>query len=122
MFPAPTTIASSTPCCCTSTISPATVSIRSRSSPYSFSPISASPESLSSTRLKTARAGWATSLERTATRAPSGHAVARLLPGGSLTELEPLEFEHFGALLAEHLSDGLRRLVNPGLVDEHLLG
>src|SRR5204863_84697 len=40
-----------------SMISPATESIRSPSSPYSFSPISDSPESFRRTRLKTARAG-----------------------------------------------------------------
>src|SRR3954452_8608866 len=41
---------------------------------------------------------------------------------GHLTELEALELEHLGALLPEHVSDGLRGLVDPRLVDEHLLG
>src|SRR4051794_38025204 len=38
-----------------------------------------------------------------------------------LSQLEPLELEHLGALFAEHVADGLRRLVDPRLVDEHLL-
>src|SRR5438034_5400360 len=122
MFPAPRTIASSTSCCCTSMISPATESIRSPSSPYSLSPISDSPESFRRTRLKTARAGSeTTSSELRVTSAPSGDSVSpRALPGGALTELEALELEHLCSLFVEHVPDGFRSLVDPRLVDEHL--
>src|SRR6266511_2570104 len=62
MFPPPTTIATSTPVDCTSTISAASASIVGRSIPNSRSPMSASPETLSRMRLNTgasapARAG-----------------------------------------------------------------
>src|SRR5690348_17727278 len=97
MFPAPTTIASSTPCCWSSDLSPAIASIRSRSRPYSLAPISASPESFRRTRPKTACAGSET--------ASSEPAVVTLVP---LTELEPLELEHLGALVAEDLAHRFR--------------
>src|SRR4051794_9971244 len=51
MLPAPTTIASSTPCSWTRAISAATARTRSGSVPYSSEPIRDSPESLSRTRL-----------------------------------------------------------------------
>jgi hypothetical protein len=75
MFPAPTTIAVSTPEVCTSTISCAIASIVARSMPYSRSPISDSPESFSRMRRKTGRssvAGVAASSEETVIgRAPA---------------------------------------------------
>src|ERR1035441_1460592 len=52
MFPAPTTIATSTPWSRTALTCRATAATRSGSVPYSSSPISASPESFSSMRLK----------------------------------------------------------------------
>src|ERR1700760_2169906 len=52
MLPAPTTIATSTPCCCTAATWRATAATRSGSVPNSSVPISASPESFSRIRLK----------------------------------------------------------------------
>src|SRR2546430_1853918 len=111
MFPAPTTIASSTACCWTSTICPAMASIRSRSRPYSLAPISASPESFRRMRPNTACAGSETT--------SSEPAVVTLVP---LTELKPLELEHLGALVAEDLAHRFRRFVDPGLLCQHLFG
>src|SRR5215217_9091901 len=54
MFPAPTTIATSTPRSWTCLIWPATAATRSGSVPYSSAPMRASPESLSRTLWKTA--------------------------------------------------------------------
>src|SRR5919201_3329776 len=107
MFPAPTTIAISTPLACTSTISSATASIVSRSIPYSRSPISDSPESFSRMRRNTA------CVPGTAARVSSDWTVI------SADEREALELEHFCALFVEHLSHRLSGVVDPLLFGQH---
>src|SRR5919201_3618384 len=101
MFPAPTTIAISTPLVCTSTISSATASIVSRSIPYSSPPISDSPESLSRIRLKTGRGA----------RAPAS--VSSEETAISADEREALELQHLCALFVEHFPHGLAGVVDP---------
>src|SRR5438034_4792768 len=111
MFPAPTTSASSTPVVCTSVISSATASIVSRSRPYSRSPMSDSPESLSRIRRKTD----AVSLGAAAVSSDW------IVTGAPLTaQLEALELEHLGALVAQCVADLLGRVVDPVLLDEHV--
>src|ERR671937_2824260 len=107
MFPAPTTIAISTPLVHTSTISSATASIVSRSIPYSRSPIRHSPESFSRMRRKT------TCVPGTAARVSSDWTVI------SADERETLELEHFCALFVEHLSHRLPGVVDPLLFGQH---
>src|SRR5687768_21048 len=93
MFPAPTTIAISTPRSWSSATSSAMRSTSWRSTPYSLSPINASPESFSSTRWK---AG---------------------LPLGELAgKGEAAVVEHLELMLLERLRDGLARVVDPVLV------
>src|SRR5918999_3738 len=96
MFPAPTTIAISTPRSWSSRISPAIRSTSFRSRPYSFSPISASPESFSRTRRKAA------------------------LPSCSCKSL-PVVLDDLQLMLLERLRDGLAGVVDPLLVGkDHL--
>src|ERR687895_524524 len=96
MFPAPTTIAISTPRSWSSRISPAIRSTSFRSRPYSFSPISASPESFSRTRRKAAP------------------------PSCSCKSL-PVVLEDLQLMLLERLRDGLAGVVDPLLVGkDHL--
>src|ERR671922_841331 len=97
MFPAPTTIAISTPRSCTSLISRAIRSTSRRSRPYSCSPISASPDSFMSTRPKTG-----------------------LAPSPSARKGVPDEFEHLRVLLLERLPDRLA-VVDPLLVGQDVL-
>src|ERR671923_40381 len=97
MFPAPTTIAISTPRSCTSLISRAIRSTSRRSRPYSCSPISASPESFRSTRPKTGRAPFPSTRK-------------------GVTD----EVEHLGVLLVQRLPDR-RAVVDPFLVEQHVL-
>src|SRR5829696_5076295 len=97
MFPAPTTIAISTPWPWSSTISAAMRSTSWRSRPYSLSPIRASPESFSSTRLN---AG---------------------LPLCSACKGVALVLEHLELVLLERLGDGLARVVDPLLVGQDAL-
>src|SRR6478672_8034342 len=133
MFPAPTTMAISTPDACTSTISSATVSIVPRSSPYSRAPISDSPESFSRIRLKTGPPASAAASSvcgcavmrglRQLRRGPpqARTAVPPAIPGrvaSSSGQGEPLELEHLGPLFAQRLAHGLARVVDPRLVDE----
>src|SRR5215207_177411 len=94
MFPAPTTIAISTPCSWSSAISVAICSTSCRSSPYSLSPIRASPDSFSRMRRK---AG-----------------LPLCLPGKGVT----LVLENFELMLLERLGDGLARVVDPLLVGQ----
>src|SRR4051795_3704270 len=109
MFPAPITIATSTPASWTPAISRASPSTVGRSSPYSRSPISDSPDTLSSTRLNATRCSWSVS-----TGTP---AVTR-----SVSQGDALERNDLGAGLGEHLRDRLRRLAAPGLVEQHAAG
>src|SRR5439155_26586529 len=76
MFPAPTTIATSTPWSRTAVTCRATAVTRSGSVPYSSSPISASPESFRRMRLKTG--AIAAQPTRRHPRTPPG-AIGRLL-------------------------------------------
>src|SRR5918997_2908954 len=101
MFPAPTTIAISTPCSWSSAISVAIRSTSWRSTPYSFSPISASPDSFSSTRLNAGRPFW----------------LADRLSGKGVA----LVFEDFEVVLVERLGDRLARVVDPFLVGQDRL-
>src|SRR5262245_60410073 len=105
MFPAPITTATSSPCSCTATISRASDSMRFWSIPYWRSPINASPESFSRTRRNGAACG-------------RGRALATCLP----CQRNALEFHDFGAGLLQRVGDGLRTVVDPLLVGEHLLG
>src|SRR3954454_5114102 len=109
MFPAPITIATSTPVSWTPAISRASASTVGRSSPYSRSPMSDSPDTLRSTRLNATRCSCSAS-----TGTP---AVTR-----SVSQGDALERNDLGACLGEHLLDGLRRLAAPGLVDQHASG
>src|SRR5919108_964299 len=110
MFPAPETIATSRPSACTSTISCAISSMRSRSSPYSRSPMSASPESLRRPRRK-------------ATCEPEGVAyVSRGLTLISLREREPRELDDLEARLLECVAHRHGRVVDPDLLEQDLLG
>src|SRR5215211_2368554 len=97
MFPAPTTIAISTPCPWSSAISAAMRSTSWRSRPYSLSPIRASPESFSSTRLN---AG---------------------LPFRSACKGVALVLEHLELVLVERLRDSLAGVVDPLLVGQDAL-
>src|SRR5215204_966957 len=97
MFPAPTTIAISTPWLWSSAISPAMRSTSWRSTPYSLSPIRASPESFSRTRLN------------------AGLPLCSACKGAALI-LEGLEL-----VLLERLRDGLARIVDPLLVGQDAL-
>src|SRR5918995_1822085 len=97
MFPAPTTIAISTPCSWSSAISVAICSTSCRSSPYALSPIRASPDSFSRMRRK---AG-----------------LPLCLPGKGVA----LVLENFELMLLERLVDGLARVVDPLLVGQDCL-
>src|SRR5919201_53435 len=110
MFPAPTTIAISTPSAWTATISSATASIVARSIPYSRSPISDSPESFSRMRRKTGRPASAR-----ATVSSDCTAI-------SADQREALELQHLRALFAEHLADRLGGVVDPLLVRQDAVG
>src|SRR5918994_76808 len=94
MFPAPTTIATSTSRSRSSAISPAIFSTSWRSRPYSLSPIRASPESFSRTRRNAGLPLWL-----------SGNGVA-------------LVFEDFELVFLERLGDRLARVVDPLLVGQ----
>src|SRR3954447_26785603 len=109
MFPAPMTIATSTPASWTPAISRASPSTVGRSSPHSRSPMSDSPDTLRSTRLN-------------ATRCSSS--VSRGTPAvtRSVSQGDALERNDLGAGLGEHLRDRLRRLAGPSLIDEDAAG
>src|SRR5919197_3063339 len=107
MFPAPTTIASSTPLRWTSTTASAIVATRAGSSPYSRSPISASPDSLSRTRWKIGAAS--------AERAFSSELTASVI---SLGEGIADELVQLDLLLLERLRHGHGGVVNPRLLAE----
>src|SRR5215204_3782422 len=108
MLPPPTTIASSRPSLCTSTISRAIRSTVFGSVPYSWSPINASPESLRRTR-------------RNAGAAPEGDRSNSCC--GVVTRLfcdrEAPERDDTRTGLVDGLADGLRRVVNPRLLEQH---
>src|SRR3954452_20177781 len=110
MFPAPITIATSTPASWTPAISRASPSTVGRSSPYSRSPMSDSPETLRSTRLNATRCSSSSACTGTP-------AVTR-----SVSQGDALERNDLGAGLGEHLRDRLRRLAAPGLVEQHAAG
>src|SRR5262245_12759180 len=97
MFPAPTTIAISTPLEWRSRISSEIRSTSSRSTPYSSSPMRASPDSFSRTR---SNAG---------------------LPFCSAGKGVPLILQHLELVLGEGLVDRLARVVDPLLVGQHRL-
>src|SRR3712207_1924542 len=94
MFPAPTTIAISTPCPWSSATSAAMRSTSWRSRPYSLSPISASPESFRRTRRNAGR------------------------PSRSACNGVACVLEHLELVLLERLVDGLPGVVDPLLVRE----
>src|SRR5829696_7726036 len=108
MLPPPTTIASSRPSAWTSTISRAIRSTVFGSVPYSWSPINASPESLRRTR-------------RNAGAAPEGDRSNSCC--GVVTRLfcdrEGPERDDTRTGLVDGLADGLRRVVNPRLLEQH---
>src|SRR5919201_1915752 len=110
MFPAPTTIAISTPSAWTAMISSAMASIVARSIPYSRSPISDSPESFNRMRWKTGRPVGA------------GATVSSDCTAISAYQREALELQHLRALFAEHLTDRLAGVVNPLLLCQHAVG
>src|SRR3954454_20186799 len=110
MFPAPITIATSTPASWTPAISRASPSTVGRSSPYSRSPMSDSPETLRSTRLNATRCSSSSACTGTP-------AVTR-----SVSQGDALERNDLGARLGEHLRDRLRRLAAPGLVEQDAAG
>src|SRR4029453_969497 len=95
MFPAPTTIAISTPLAWRSRISSAIRSTSWRSIPYSRSPIRDSPESFSNTR-------WNAGLPFVS----AGKGVALVL-------------EHLELVPGERLLDRLPRVVDPVLIGQH---
>src|SRR5918994_676425 len=95
MFPAPTTIAISTPRSWSSAISSAICSTSCRSSPCSLSPIRASPDSFSRMRRK-----------------------AGLLPSCSACKGVTLVLEDLELMLLERLRDGLAGVVDPFLVGQ----
>src|SRR5690242_18815676 len=105
MLPAPMTRAISSPPAWASTISCASASSRSGSTPWSRSPSSASPESFSRTRWNSAGLG-------------SGVALATRL----LCQREPAELDHFEPALFQGLADLLAGLVDPLLILEHEVG
>src|SRR3989304_3882477 len=111
MFPAPTTMASSSPSPCTATISRASAATVSGSSPYSRSPIRASPESLSRRRRKA-------SVPPSGARPAASSGRRLTLPG----DREPPERHDACAGLGERLSDRQRRIVDPRLVGEDTAG
>src|ERR671914_188139 len=92
MFPAPTTIAISTPCSWSSATSAAIRSTSWRSRPYSLSPIRASPESFSKTRPK------------------AGLPLCLPCKGVALV------LEHLELMILESLGDRLASVVDPLLV------
>src|SRR5215204_1002248 len=108
MLPPPTTIASSRPSLCTSTISRAIRSTVFGSVPYSWSPISASPESFRRTR-------------RNAGAAPEGDRSSSCC--GVVTRLfcdrEAPERDDTRSRLGDRLTHRLRRVVNPRLLGQH---
>src|SRR3954452_13741204 len=110
MFPAPITIATSTPASWTPAISRASPSTVGRSSPYSRSPMSDSPETLRSTRLNATRCSSSSACTGTP-------AVTR-----SVSQGDALERNDLGAGLGEHLRDRLRRLAAPGLIEQDAAG
>src|SRR5215211_650099 len=111
MLPPPTTIASSRPSLCTSTISRAIRSTVFGSVPYSWSPISASPESFRRTR-------------RNAGAAPEGDRSSSCC--GVVTRLfcdrEAPERDDTRSRLADRLTHRLRRVVDPRLLAQHAAG
>src|SRR5215217_8871928 len=108
MLPPPTTIASSRPSLCTSTISRAIRSTVFGSVPYSWSPISASPESFRRTR-------------RNAGAAPEGDRSSSCW--GVVTPLfcdrEAVERDDTRSRLGDRLTRRLRRVVDPRLLGQH---
>src|SRR3954447_319577 len=111
MLPPPTTIASSRPSVCTSTISRAIVSTVFGSVPYSWSPIRASPESFRRTRRK---AGAAPEGDRSSS---CWGVVTRLF-----CDREAPERDDTRSRFADRLTHGLRRVVDPWLLAQHAAG
>src|SRR4051794_18507722 len=109
MFPAPITIATSTPVSWTPAISAASASTVGRSSPYSRSPISDSPETLRSTR-------------RNATRCSSCVSAGAPAVTRSVSQGDTLERNDLGSGLAQHLRHGLGGVAAPRLVEQDAAG
>src|SRR6187549_3479612 len=108
MFPAPTTTASCVPASCTATISSAMAVTVFGSIPYSRSPRSASPDSF-----KSARRNWTPLPPVVACATSSALVVTLRARDGDASEPHDL-----GTGVGERLIDGLRRLVDPRLLDQ----